>query len=84
MTLAATAALAVETGVLTLGDIHGVIWRQSPDDADTALRPDVAATLLPGDGALLPGAEASATLRNDGSGPLLALVVTITPATVRE
>jgi hypothetical protein len=78
--LAAVAALAVEAGTLTLTDIHGLVWHQSPTAPDTLLRPDVAATLLPGEGVLLPGAEASATLRNDGSGPLLALVVTVGPA----
>jgi hypothetical protein len=70
--------LAVETGALTLAVGGGLVWQQRPDGTDSSIAPASAATLLPGDAALLHD-EASVTLRNDGSGPLLALVLSVTP-----
>jgi hypothetical protein len=71
--------LAVETGALTLSARGGLVWQQPPDGPDVLIAPASAATLLPGDAALLQD-EASVSLRNDGSGPVLALVLTVAPA----
>ena len=73
------AVLAVETGALTLTVGQGLAWQQPPDGPDAWIAPASAATLLPGDGALLQD-RPRITLRNDGSGPLLLLMLTVTPA----
>ena len=70
--------LAVETGALTLSAHGGLVWQQPPDGPDVLIEPASATTLLPGDAALLQD-EASVSLRNDGSGPVLALVLTVAP-----
>jgi hypothetical protein len=73
-------AIGVEAGALTLMLARGIAWVQTPHGPDNELLADAgAATLLPGDGTLIPSA-ASAMLRNDGSGPLLAIVLTVAPA----
>ena len=71
--------LAVETGALSLSVSGGLVWQQRPDGPDMWIAPASAATLLPGDAALLQD-EASITMGNDGSGPLLALLLTVDPA----
>jgi quercetin dioxygenase-like cupin family protein len=70
--------LAVETGALRMTEVAGLGWRQPADGPDTLIAPATATTLLPGDAALLQD-EATATLRNDGSGPLLVLDLTVDP-----
>jgi hypothetical protein len=71
--------VAVETGVLTLEARGGLVWRQPPDGPDQFIAPASSTILLPDDGALLQDA-AQVTLHNAGSGPLLVLVLTVTPA----
>ena len=61
-------ALAVESGTLTMSIDHGLGWLQRPEESDESLNPGATVTLLHQEGALLQ-AGASATLRNDGSGP---------------
>jgi len=78
LTAPGPAILAVETGALTLVADQGMVWRQPPDGPDTLVGPDSQTTLLPDDGALLPG-EAGVTLRNNGSSPLQLLVLTVDP-----
>jgi hypothetical protein len=73
------AAIALDAGALTMTAGQGLVWLQHPDGSDEWLSPGAAATLLPRDGALLQSG-AHATLRNDGSGPLLAVVLSIVPA----
>jgi hypothetical protein len=72
-------ALAVETGALTLGSDYGLVWLQHADGIDNWLNPGAMAVLLPAEGALLQSG-ASATLRNDGSGPLQILILTVAPS----
>jgi hypothetical protein len=87
-------ALGVETGALTLTLTSGLAWVQASDGAgrssdhaakvalppaDGALVRAGAAALLPGDGALVQNAT-NVSLRNDGDGPLLVLLLTIGPA----
>jgi hypothetical protein len=71
--------LAVEAGTLELETVAGMVWRQTPSGTNDWLELGRRVTLLPADGALV-HANASVTLRNAGSGPVLALVVTIEPA----
>ena len=70
--------LAVETGVLTLDVRGGLVWQQPPAGPNQVIAPPRAATLLPGDAALLQE-EASVTLRNGGRSPLLVLALTVAP-----
>jgi len=81
-TVAATGAalLAVEAGALTIRSQQGPAWLQPADGPDAWIEPGTVSTLLPDDGAMLQ-AGAEATLRNDGSGPLLVLVLTVAPDT---
>lgn len=72
-------AIGVEAGALALTLTRGLVWMQAPDGPDVLLDNSGAATLLPGDGALIQN-QAAGTLRNDGSGPLLILVLTVSPA----
>jgi hypothetical protein len=69
--------LAVEAGTLTLAVDQALVWRQPPIGPDEWIAPASEATLLAGDGALLQD-RPSVTLRNDGSGPLLLLLLTVT------
>jgi hypothetical protein len=71
--------LAVETGALTLDVSGGLVWLQHPDGPDAMIAPGSGATLLPSDAALFQD-EAGITIRNDGSCPLLALLLTVAPA----
>lgn len=71
-------ALAVETGALTLTAEQGRVWRQQPAQPDAWLGPGTAATVLVGESALVQ-AGGRLRLRNDGSGPLQLLVLTIVP-----
>jgi len=73
-----TRLLAVEAGALTLKTERGLVTVEHPGDRDVSLSPSATATLLTGDGAILQHA-ASAALRNDGSGPLQFLVLTVDP-----
>lgn len=73
------AAIAVDAGALTMTAGQGLIWLQHPDGSDEWLSPGAAATILPRNGALLQSG-ARATIRNDGSGPLLAIVLSVAPA----
>jgi hypothetical protein len=76
------AAVAVETGVLVIASSQGLISLQRADGSNERLTRGETATLLPGDGVLLlDGADG--TLRNAGSGPLLVLHLTVSPALVR-
>jgi hypothetical protein len=70
--------LAVESGVLTLDVRGGLLWQQPPAGPSQAIAPPRAATLLPGDAALIQD-EVSVTLRNDGRSPLLVLALTVAP-----
>ena len=79
LTAAGPIALAIETGALTLSAGGGLIWVQHPNGGDEWTAPASVATLLSGDGALLQ-TGAIATVRNDGSGPLLLLEFAVTPA----
>jgi quercetin dioxygenase-like cupin family protein len=74
-----TRLLAVEAGALTLRAERGLISVEHPGDRDAWLSPGATATLLVGDGAILQHA-ASATLRNDGNGPLQLLVLAVDPS----
>jgi hypothetical protein len=80
-TLAASgvAAIAVDAGALTMTAGEGLVWLQHPDGSDEWLSPGAAATLLPRNGALLQSGT-QATIRNDGSAPLLAVVLSVAPA----
>lgn len=69
--------LAVETGVLTLQALGGLVWQQPPTGPDQAIAPLQTAVLLPGDAALLQEV-ASVTLRNDSRGPLVLLALSVT------
>ena len=73
------AVLAVEAGVLTLVVRQGLVWEQTPDRPDAWAAPASETTLLTGDGALLQD-RPQIGLRNDGSGPLLLLMLTVTPS----
>jgi hypothetical protein len=79
LTAPGPADLAVETGALTLEARGGLVWQQHPVGPNASVAPASAATLLPGDAALLQE-EASVSLRNAGSGPLLVLMLTVEPA----
>jgi hypothetical protein len=70
------AILAVETGALTLRGEQGLLWRQTVGGPDDWIDPAYPATLLPGEGALLQN-RPEVTLRNDGSAPLLVLLLTV-------
>lgn len=72
-------AIGVETGALTLTLARGLAWVETPDGPDALLGNAGVATLLPGDGALIQN-QAAGMLRNDGGGPLLILVLTVSPA----
>jgi quercetin dioxygenase-like cupin family protein len=74
-----TRLLAVEAGALTLRAERGLISVEHPGDSDVSLSRGVSAILLVGDGAILQHA-ASATLRNDGNGPLQLLVLAVDPS----
>jgi quercetin dioxygenase-like cupin family protein len=71
--------LAVEAGAPRMVAERGSVWRQPPDGPDAWLDSASEVTLLPDDGALL-HEESSVTLRNEGSGPALVLVLTVEPA----
>ena len=73
------AVLATEAGVLSMVALRGVVWRQPPSDPAEWIDTDRETTLTPSDGALL-GDDADVTLRNAGSGPALALVLTFEQA----
>lgn len=68
--------LAVEIGALTLEARTGMIWKQPLDGTNQYIAPASKATLLPGDAALLQSA-AEVTLRNDGTGPLAVLALSV-------
>jgi quercetin dioxygenase-like cupin family protein len=74
-----TRLLAVDAGALTLRAERGLVSVEHPGDRDVSLSRGATATLLTGDGAILQH-TASATLRNDGSGPLQLLVLTVDPS----
>jgi hypothetical protein len=82
LTSPGAAVLSVEAGALTLLAGQGLIWQQSPAGPDGWVPPASAATLLPGDGVLLQD-RPQVTIRNDGTGPLLLLVLTVAPTTDR-
>jgi hypothetical protein len=74
----AAMVLAVEAGTPDLEAVTGLVLRQTPDGTNVWLEPPRTIMLLPTDAALLQ-ASASVILRNAGSGPVLALVVTVDP-----
>lgn len=80
LSLTATAALTfvVETGSLTLTPDRGEVVLPDPAARDERIVPGTEVTLLPGGSALLEN-MASATVRNDGSGPLNLLMLAVDP-----
>lgn len=78
LAMTGTQLLAVDAGALTLKAERGLVMVKHPGESDAWLSPDATATLLAGEGAILQHA-ASASLRNDGSGPLQLLVLTVDP-----
>jgi hypothetical protein len=79
--LAATGpvALAVTAGVLTLAADQSQLWLEHMSGEDEWIAPGEEAALLPGDGVLCQAGIVGA-LRNDGGGPLLLDLLTISPA----
>lgn len=70
------AILAVESGALTLRGDQGLLWRQTAGGPDAWIDPAYPATLLPREGVLLQD-QPKVTLRNDGSAPLLVVLLTV-------
>jgi hypothetical protein len=80
VTASGAMVLAVEAGTPDLEAVAGLVVWQTPDGTNRWLEPPRTVMLLPTDAALLQ-ASASVTLHNAGSGPVLALLVTVEPAT---